>query len=64
MDKLWDKEGRRRMRAKNRVGKEGEERGEKTLVELIGHSPDEADAVVLACHAMLHRAPVSRAGVA
>lgn len=64
MDKLWDKEGRRRMRAKNRVGKEGEERGEKTLVELIGNSPDEADAVVLACHAMLHRAPVSRAGVA
>lgn len=28
---------------------------EETLTELIGHSPDEADAVVMAVHAMLHK---------
>jgi hypothetical protein len=33
-----------------------------TLVELIGCSPDEADAVVLACHGMLHKGIRSHAG--
>lgn len=65
IDRLYDKEGRQRIRSKNRPpGASEESKREKTLVELIGHSPDEADAVVLAVHAMLHRAPVSKAGVA
>lgn len=34
----------------------------KTLTELIGCSPDEADAVALACHAMLHKPAVRHAG--
>jgi len=33
-----------------------------TLVDLIGHSPDEADAVVLACHGMLHAQSRPRVG--
>lgn len=35
---------------------------EPTLTELIGHSPDEADALVLAVHAMLHRGTRRMAG--
>ncbi len=35
-----------------------------TLVSLIGWSPDRLDAVTLAAHAMLHDAPVVRAGAA
>lgn len=47
-------EGRLRLRSKSR--KPGQDENDhKTLTELIGHSPDEADAVVLAVHAMLHR---------
>lgn len=34
---------------------EGNQSGDKTLVELIGHSPDELDALVLACFGMLHK---------
>jgi hypothetical protein len=33
-----------------------------TIVDILGCSPDESDSVVLAVHAMLHRAPTSRAG--
>lgn len=51
MPKLYDKEGRQRMLPKN---KQSEDSKEKTLVELIGHSPDEADALVLSVHARLH----------
>lgn len=40
----------------------GEGDGKPTLVELIGHSPDEADAVCLAVHAMLHKGSRARAG--
>lgn len=57
--KLYDKEGRCRMLPKNRVNKDSKE---KTLVELIGHSPDEADAVMLAFHAMTHKARRVTAG--
>lgn len=32
------------------------------LIDLIGHSPDEADALVLAFHAMTHKPPVRLAG--
>lgn len=48
----YDAEGRLKLPPKN---KRGETTKEKTLVELIGHSPDEADATVLALHAMLHK---------
>jgi hypothetical protein len=66
MTKLYDKEGRCRMLPKNRVGKKetASEKSEKTLVELIGHSPDEADAIALALHVMLHKSIRTTAGVA
>lgn len=35
----------------------------KTLIDLCGHSPDEADSLVLAVHAMLHRPARAKAGV-
>jgi hypothetical protein len=35
---------------------------DRCLVDLIGHSPDEADAMVLAVHAMLDRGTRAKAG--
>lgn len=61
MDKLYDREGRCRMRPKNRVGTQAGA-GEKTLVEIIGHSPDEADAVVLALFGRDHEKRQVEAG--
>ncbi len=58
--KLYDREGRLRMLPKN---KRDPDDTEKTLIELIGHSPDEADAVVLSLHAMLHKPVRAKAGV-
>ena len=55
----WDDEGRMYMLPKHR-GKGTEEKA--TLDKLLGCSPDEADAVVLALWGMLNKAPVSRAG--
>lgn len=52
MPLLYDQEGRLRMLPKS---KRSERSTEPTLIDLIGHSPDEADAVVLALHAMLRR---------
>ena len=49
MPRLYDREGRLRMLPKNRATEQSHER---TLVELLGRSPDEADAVVLAVHGM------------
>lgn len=46
---LYDGEGRMYLPSKTSRGRKA---GDKTLVELIGHSPDEADALVLAVHAM------------
>lgn len=55
---LYSPEGRMEMLPKNkREGTEG-----KCLFDLIGCSPDEADAVVLAIHAMLHKPPRRTAG--
>lgn len=49
---LYDKgEGRIKLPPKYRTGKR-QVGQEKTLTELIGHSPDQADATVLAYHAM------------
>lgn len=57
---LYDGEGRMRLPPKNRKGgSENSKQGEKTLTEIIGRSPDEADAVVLAVHALLHKTPIS-----
>ena len=46
----WDEEGRMTLPPKN--AKPGVKTRSRTLVEMIGHSPDEADAVVLAVYAM------------
>jgi hypothetical protein len=56
---LYDGEGRMRLLKKDRKDPDSDE---KTLRELIGHSPDEADALVLALHARLHRAKQAVAG--
>jgi hypothetical protein len=37
--------------------------GEKTLVELVGHSPDRADSLALACWSMLNKVKRPKAGV-
>ena len=61
MPKETDEEGRAMMPPKNR--KPGQdETNRKTLVELLGRSPDEADALVLAVHGMLHKPQVMKAG--
>jgi hypothetical protein len=59
---LYDKEGRMRLPPKNRVAGQGT-RGEKSLVELIGRSPDESDSLVLAVYGMMRKARRPRAGV-
>ena len=48
---LYDPEGRIRMLPKNKRAPDSTER---TLVEIIGHSPDEFDAVILGIRAMRH----------
>ncbi len=65
MPKLTDEEGRYWMLPKQlKSGKTVSSAKDrvKTLVEIIGHSPDEADAVVLAVHALLHKGHRSVAG--
>lgn len=59
MPLLWDPEGRMRMLPKNKRDPDSKE---KTLTELIGHSPDEADALVLAIYAMQHAVKRNLAG--
>lgn len=55
---LYDGEGRMYLPPKNnRSGNKG-----KTLVELIGHSPNETDALVVAIHVLLHEERVVEAG--
>jgi hypothetical protein len=58
---LYDGEGRMRMMPKDKKDPRSKE---KTLRELLGCSPDEADAVVLAVHGMLHEEIVATAGAA
>lgn len=65
MPKLTDEEGRYWMLPKQlKTGKVQSSARDrvKTLVEIIGHSPDESDAVVLAVHALLHKGHRSIAG--
>lgn len=59
----YDAEGRIKLLPKSKRTDSAEDSKVKTLTELIGHSPDELDSLVLACHARLHRASVQRAGV-
>lgn len=54
-----DEEGRYYLLPKSKKNPNSKER---TLTELIGHSPDEADALVLAIHAMLHEKSTVKAG--
>lgn len=54
-----DPEGRLKLLPKNKRNPDSKE---KTLTELLGCSPDESDAVVLAVHAMLHRETRAKAG--
>jgi len=51
---LLDEHGRYWMLPKSRKSGDEEKKKQKTWKELISHSPDEADAVVLALHARLH----------
>lgn len=57
----YDPEGRFRMLPKNRKAPDSDE---PCLVEIIGHSPDEADAVVLALYGMLAKPMRQTAGAA
>lgn len=56
---LYDPEGRMELPPKNKRNPEDKK---VTLIELIGHSPDEADALVLAIHGMLHASKKPRVG--
>lgn len=60
MPKLTDNEGRLRMLPKTRRTTSSKEQ---TLIELLGCSPDEADAVVLAVYGMSRRTVQSEASV-
>lgn len=59
LPRLYDQEGRMYMLAKDRPNKKSEERGEPTLKELLGCSPDEVDSTVLAVFGMISR-PLTR----
>lgn len=54
---LYDAEGRLSLPPKT-----SKRPGTRSLVDIIGHSPDEADALVLAVHAMTHKTTRPRAG--
>lgn len=58
---LYDKDGRLHLPPKHRTP--GMSSAEKTLTELIGHSPDEADSLVLAVYAMQNKPRRARIGV-
>lgn len=65
--KTFDNEGRLELIPKNPKPQDKNPDGtprdrRKSLVGLIGHSPDRLDALALAVHAMLHEAPVVRVG--
>lgn len=55
----YDKEGRFTLPPKH---KDRDDDKKPTLTDLIGHSPDEADALVLAIHGMLHKVKRATAG--
>jgi hypothetical protein len=61
MPRLYDKEGKLRMLSKNRLP--NNKTKEKTLRELLGRSPDEADAAALCCWGTFAKTHVAEAGV-
>lgn len=62
--KLIDGEGRYYMLPKSKgTGKADQEKKTPTLTELIGRSPDDLDAFVLAYHALRYRSSRAKAGV-
>lgn len=60
--RLYDNEGRMWLPSKGTVTDRMKEERIKTLIQIIGHSPDEADSVVLAIHGMLHKKRLIVAG--
>ena len=58
--KLYDEEGRQYLPSKSKHNADDKRR---TLTEMIGHSPNDADALVLAVHGMLHKPQRTKAGV-
>lgn len=63
--KMYDQEGRMKMLSKNKRNPDpANPSTEKTLIELIGCSPDEADSLVLAYHALRHRSNTPVLGAA
>jgi hypothetical protein len=64
MPRDCDEEGKLKLPPKNKPQGAPENKNKKYLVDIIGHSPDEADAFVLAVHGMLHQKRVMHAGVA
>ena len=60
--KLYDKEGRLYLPPKNKPP--GVQNSNvKTLIEILGHSPDEADSAVLCYYGIRHKPRRSKAGV-
>ena len=62
--KLMDDKGRYWLPSKGTITDQMKERNVKTLIDIIGHSPDEADAVVMACWRMLYAPKRAKAGAA
>ena len=60
----YDEFGRMYLPSKSRRKDEAAAKKQQTLTEMIGHSPDEADALALAVHAMFHCPKKPKAGVA
>jgi hypothetical protein len=67
--KWYDEKDRLYLPPKNRRGEDRmnpfkeREMTKPTLTQIIGHSPDEADSLAVAVHAMLHRAAKATAGL-
>lgn len=62
--RLLDDDGRYWLPSKGNLTEEMKEKNIKTLIQIIGCSPDEADAVVVAYHMMRHPKQRQRAGAA
>lgn len=62
MPKLWDEEGRQYLPPKNRRKDRVTDSKVRTIEDLIGCSPDEADAFVLMVHGLLHKSTRYKAG--
>jgi len=60
---IYDREGRLSLPPKHKTNGMKENSAIKSLEELIGHSPDEADAVALAVYGALKKPKKSKAGV-